>query len=50
MKITNIKVDTVEVPLVEPFTISLGTITHAKSAIVKVETDEGIFGYGEGGP
>lgn len=50
MKITNIKVDTVEVPLVEPFTISLGTITHAKSAIVKVETDEGVFGYGEGGP
>ncbi|RFZ76370.1 dipeptide epimerase [Lacrimispora amygdalina] len=50
MKITNIDIKTVEVPLIEPFHISLGTITHAISAIVKVETDEGLFGYGEGAP
>ena len=50
MKITDIKVQTVEVPLREPFRISLGIITHAKSAIVTVETDEGLIGYGEGSP
>lgn len=50
MKITNIDVKTVKVPLIEPFHISLGIITHAVSAIVKIETDEGICGYGEGAP
>ncbi len=50
MKITGINVKTVKVPLKEPFHISLGTITHAISAVVKVETDEGFSGYGEGAP
>ena len=50
MKITDIKVKTVEVPLTEPFHISLGVITHAKSAVVAIETDEGNIGYGEGAP
>lgn len=50
MKITNIDIKTIEVPLVEPFRISLGVITHAISAVIKVETDEGVFGYGEGAP
>ena len=48
MKITGIKVRQVEVPLVEPFRISLGVITHSRSVIVSVETDEGLVGYGEG--
>ena len=46
MKITGIKVRQVEVPLIEPFRISLGVITHSRSAIVSVETDEGLVGYG----
>lgn len=50
MKITDIKVKAVEVPLLEPFRISLGVITHAKSAVVAIETDEGLVGYGEGAP
>ena len=50
MKITGIKVRQVEVPLIEPFRISLGIITHSRSAIVSVETDEGLVGYGEGAP
>ncbi|WP_411677436.1 mandelate racemase/muconate lactonizing enzyme family protein [Caproicibacter sp.] len=50
MKITNVQVQTVEVPLLEPFRISLGVITHARSAIVSLETDEGLVGYGEGAP
>ena len=48
MKITGIKVKQVEVPLIEPFRISLGVITHSRSAVVAVETDEGLVGYGEG--
>lgn len=35
MKITGIKVRQVEVPLVEPFRISLGVITHSRSVIVQ---------------
>ena len=50
MKITGIKVRQVEVPLIEPFRISLGVITHSRSAIVSVETGEGLVGYGEGAP
>ena len=50
MKITDIKVKAVEVPLVHPFRISLGVINSAISCVVKIETDEGIIGYGEGAP
>lgn len=50
MKITNIHIDRVKVPLTEPFRISLGVITHAESAVVRIETDEGLTGYGEGAP
>lgn len=50
MKITGIKVKQVEVPLIEPFRISLGVITHSRSAVVAIETDEGLVGYGEGAP
>lgn len=50
MKITKIKVMPKAVKLKEPITISLGTIDHSISAIVKIETDEGLIGYGEGSP
>lgn len=50
MKITDIKTHIMRVPLVSPFRISLGVITHAMSCLVEIETDEGITGYGEGSP
>lgn len=50
MKISKIKVIPKAVKLKEPITISLGTIDHSISAIVKIETDEGLVGYGEGSP
>ena len=50
MKSTDIKTHMMRVPLVHPFRISLGVITHAVSCLVEVETDEGITGYGEGSP
>ena len=50
MKITDIKTHIMQVPLVRPFRISLGVITHAVSCLVEMETDAGITGYGEGSP
>lgn len=50
MKISSIKVRPQEALLKEPIRISLGTITSSISAIVEIETDEGLVGYGEGAP
>lgn len=50
MKITDIKTHIMKAPLVKPFRISLGVITHAISCLVEIETDAGITGYGEGSP
>ena len=50
MKITDIKIHALQVPLAKPLHISLGIITDAVSALVVMETDEGITGYGEGSP
>ena len=50
MKITNIRTYKMQVPLVRPFRIALGLITHAESCLVEIETDAGILGYGEGSP
>ena len=41
MKITDMKVHMMQVPLVRPFRISLGVITHAVSCLVEIETDAG---------
>lgn len=50
MKITKINVKQTEIPLKEPFRISLGVITSSHNALVEIQTDEGISGYGEGAP
>lgn len=50
MKITKINVAAKAAKLKEPITIALGTIEHSMSAIVEIETDEGLIGYGEGSP
>ncbi|MDR2182635.1 MAG: dipeptide epimerase [Clostridiales bacterium] len=50
MKITNIKWEKLRVELDKPFVIAIGVATHAETMIVKVETDEGITGYGEATP
>jgi L-Ala-D/L-Glu epimerase len=39
-----------EIPLKEPFVISLGPITHAQNIVVTIQTDEGITGFGECSP
>jgi len=48
MIITNVTAKKVEVPLWKPFTISLGTIYSVELVFLKIETDNGLVGYGEG--
>jgi L-alanine-DL-glutamate epimerase-like enolase superfamily enzyme len=39
-----------QIPLKEPFVISLGPINHAQNIIVTIQTGEGLTGYGECSP
>ncbi|WP_242315026.1 dipeptide epimerase [Bacillus cereus group sp. BfR-BA-01355] len=48
MKITAIHLYAIRLPLRSPFVISYGSYPDMPSIIVKMETDEGIIGYGEG--
>jgi len=47
MTITNIALLKVEIPMVTSFTTSFGTVTRKPTVIVKIETKEGLLGYGE---
>ena len=50
MKITSVEIYKLNVPLKEPFVIAIQTITNANSVLVKINTDEGIYGWGECNP
>jgi len=50
MIITAVTLYQYNIPLKAPIAISLGTIEHAHNFLVKIETDEGITGWGEGSP
>lgn len=50
MIIDSVEVFTLDVPLSDPFEISLGTKTAATNVVVRVETADGTIGYGEGAP
>jgi len=47
MKITNIKLGMLEVPLVTPFKTALRTVNEIRDIVIVVETDTGHVGYGE---
>ncbi len=47
MKIKKITLHRVEIPMVTSFTTSFGTLTRKPTAIVQIQTDNGIVGYGE---
>lgn len=49
MKITNITVYELRYDLKEPFYSASMYFDHRKALCIKIETDEGIFGWGEGG-
>jgi len=50
MIIKDIETYSVSIPLVKDYKVSFGTITHARSVIVKVITDTNHVGYGEADP
>ncbi len=48
MKIAEIEIYAIHLPLYEPFVISYATYDYMPSIIVKITTDTGLVGYGEG--
>ena len=48
MKIAEIEIYAIHLPLYEPFIISYATYDYMPSIIVKITTDTGLVGYGEG--
>ena len=50
MKITKVTAEKIRLELKKPFKIALGCIESCEAVIVKVETDEGLVGFGEGNP
>lgn len=48
--ITSIEIYKLKIPLKEPFVISLGTINNVQNIIVRIQTDNGITGFGECSP
>jgi o-succinylbenzoate synthase len=50
LTISKIELYKLSIPLIEPFTTSLGTETSADNVLVKIFTEEGITGFGECSP
>lgn len=49
-EIVALSVEPLDLPLSEPFEISLGTQHEASNVLVTIETADGVTGYGEGSP
>lgn len=50
MRITKISLYKLCIPLIEPFITSLGQDDDARNVLVKIETDQGLTGFGECSP
>jgi len=50
MKITDIQIETVNIPLVTPFKTALRTVTQIENVMVRVKTDSSLIGYGGAAP
>ncbi|WP_255149039.1 dipeptide epimerase [Halorarius halobius] len=50
MNVDAVAVEPLDLPLREPFEIALGTQHAAENVLVRVETDSGVVGVGEGSP
>lgn len=48
--ITKVEIYPTRIPLNEPFVISKGALTHARATVVKIYSDQGLFGTGESCP
>jgi L-Ala-D/L-Glu epimerase len=49
-KITRIEVYRLNIPLKAPVTIAIGTISEARNILIKIITEDGTYGLGEGAP
>lgn len=50
MKITDLKMEVIHIPMKHTFKVAFAEIDESTSVIVKISTDEGICGYGEAAP
>jgi L-alanine-DL-glutamate epimerase-like enolase superfamily enzyme len=50
LKIQDVEIYYFDIPLKEPFTITLGTITTSSGVLIRILTDAGITGIGESSP
>ena len=50
MKITQIRIAELQVPLKRPFKTALRTVNQIEDVVVEIHTDEGMIGYGEAAP
>ena len=50
MIISRIEIYQCSIKLKEPFVISLGSLSHAENIVIIIQTDEGIYGFGECSP
>jgi len=50
MKILSVEVYKADIPLVAPFRIALGETTVANNVLIKIHTDERLYGVGEASP
>jgi L-alanine-DL-glutamate epimerase-like enolase superfamily enzyme len=50
LKVQDVEIYNFDIPLNEPFTISLGTITTSNGVLIRIITDGGITGIGESSP
>src|SRR5579885_1307536 len=48
--IQSIKVEPLTIPLLEPFTISTGSVSEARNVLITVTLSDGSIGYSEGAP
>lgn len=50
MRITSIDIYQADIPLHEPFRIAIMTMESARNIFIRIETDEGVGGWGESSP
>lgn len=50
MKITDVKIEPFQIKLTEPLRVTFSEFTYSENVLIKIQTDEGIEGYGEAAP
>jgi len=50
MKITEIEIIPISIPTIIPYTLSFGTQTEATSVVIKLHTNNGLYGIGDTSP